>query len=145
MNDMEFGREAMSDAESYWGPLCKLVMQQRCWARVAWREGASTQVGWWGQLLTIPTKGYLEAAGGPTPLREIEWVEVSTKHIYGGMAGRPLKLIDVKEEILASLQETQLSWELRESTWSVMRILEEEPVQVFHFVNPFGPRVDSDT
>jgi hypothetical protein len=129
----------MSDAESYWSPLCKLVSQLRCWARIAWREGASTQVGWWGQLLTIPTKGYLEAADGPSLLREIEWIEVSTKHIYGGIAGRPLKLIDVKEEILASLQETQLSWELRESTWSVTRLFEEQPVQVVHFVNPFGP------
>lgn len=136
----------MSDAEAYWSPLCKLVSQLRpCWVRVAWREGASTQVGWWGQMLTIPVEGYLEAAGGPTPIREVEWVEVSTTRIAGGIAGRSLQLIDVKEEILASLQETQLSWELRESTWSVVGFFEEEPVQVVHFVNPFGPRVDSDT
>lgn len=135
----------MSDAESYWSPLCKLVKQLRCWVRVAWREGASTQVGWWGQMLTIPLEGYLEAAGGPTPLREIEWVEVSTTDLFGGMAGRPLQLVDIKEEILASLQETQLSWELRETTWSVVGLFEEQPVQVFHFVNPFGPRDDSDT
>jgi len=138
MNDMR-------DAESYWSPLCQLVSQLRCWARIAWREGEATQVGWWGQLLTMPTKGYLEAGAGPTPLREIEWVELSTKRINGGIAGRPLRLIDMKEEILAGLQKTQLSWELRESTWSVEGIFEDESVQVVHFMNPFGPRVDSDT
>jgi len=144
MNDIVCWIEAMSDAESYWSPLCKLVLQRRWWVRIAWREGASAQVGWWGQMLTIPMEGYLEAAGGPTLLREIEWVEVSTTRIVGGIAGRPLQLIDMKEEVLASLQETQLSWELRESTWSVEDLFEEQSVQVVHFVNPFGPRVDSD-
>ena len=130
----------MKDAESYWSPLCKLVSQLRCWVRIAWREGSSTQEGWWGQLLTIPTKGYLESAGGPTPLRDVEWVEISTSRIKGGIAGRPRQMVDAKDEILTGLKETSLSWELRESTWSIAGIFEEEPVQVIRILNPFGPK-----
>jgi hypothetical protein len=59
--------------------------------------------------------------------------------INGGMAGRPLKFIDIKDEILAGLRGMQLCWELRDTTWSEERIFENEPVQVARFVNPFGP------
>jgi hypothetical protein len=87
----------------------------------------------------VPAEGYLEASGGPIPLRDVEWVEVSTSRIKGGIAGRPREMIDAKDEILAGLRETQLSWELRESVWSVEGIFEEEPVKVVRIVNPFGP------
>jgi len=40
---------------------------------------------------------------------------------------------------LTRLRATQLSWELREGTWSVEGILEEEPVQIVRVLNPFGP------
>jgi hypothetical protein len=129
----------MSDASSYWSPLCTLVSQLRCWVRVASRSHASTQEGRWGQLLTMPTEGYLETSGGPIPLRDVEWVEVSTSRIKGGVAGRPRQMIDAKDEVLAGLRGTQLSWELRESTWSLEGVFEEEPVQVVRIVNPFGP------
>lgn len=129
----------MKDALSYWSPLCGLVSQLRCWVRVAWREGASTEEGRWGQLLTMPTEGYLEGPGGPIPLRDVEWVEVSTSLIKGGIAGRPLEMIDVKDEILAGLRGTQLCWELRESMWSRAGVFEDEPVQVVRIANPFGP------
>lgn len=129
----------MEDALSYWPPLCKLVSQLRCWVRIVWREGTSTLEGPWGRLLTVPAEGYLEASGGPIPLRDVEWVEVSTSRIKGGIAGRPREMIDAKDEILAGLRETQLSWELRESVWSVEGIFEEEPVKVVRIVNPFGP------
>ena len=130
----------MKDALSYWSPLCQLVMQLRCWVRIAWKEGASTQEGYWGQLLTIPVDGYLEGPGGPVPFRSVEWVEVSTSRIKGGIAGRPRQMIIVKDEILEGLRGTQLDWGLRESTWSIAGVFEEEEaVQVVRVVNPFGP------
>lgn len=97
------------------------------------------QVGRWGQFLTIPEKGYLEGPGGPVPLRSVVWIEVSTTCVRGGMAGRPRQMIDVKGEILAGLQETQLNWEIYDSVWSVEGIFEEEPVQMLRIKNPFGP------
>jgi hypothetical protein len=129
----------MKDESSYWSPLCELVSQLRCWVRIAWREGSSKQQGRWGQLLTMPTEGYLEGPGGPIQLRDVEWVEVSTSRIKGGIAGRPRQVIDVREEILAGLRGTQLNWELRESTWSIEGVFKEEPVQVVYIVNPYGP------
>jgi hypothetical protein len=87
----------------------------------------------------MPEVGYMESWGGPVPLRDVEWVEVSTMRIKGGMAGRPLQFIDIKDEILAGLQGAQLDWEVRESTWSVQGVFGEEPVQVLRFANPFGP------
>jgi len=88
-------------------------------------------------MLKIPVPGYLEWWAEPCPLRDVEWVEVSTSRIKGGIAGRPLEFVDVKDEILAALRGTQLDWELRESTWSVEGIFEDKPVQVLRFVNPF--------
>jgi len=135
----------VSDADSYWSPLCALVSQLRCWVRVAWKDGAVTQEGWWGQLFSVPTKGYLEAAGGPIPIRDIEWVEVSTMRIKGGIAGRPRQMVDAKEEILTGLGAAQLKSEIRNTTWSVQGIFDEEPVQVVRFPNPFGPSVANDS
>jgi len=129
----------MSDASSYWSPLCKLVSQLRCWVRVASRTRSATQEARWGQLLTMPTEGYLEASGGPIPLRDVEWVEVSTRRIIGGIAGRPRQMVDIKDDILSGLRGTQLTWEVREGTWSVEGVLDEEPVQVVRVLNPFGP------
>jgi hypothetical protein len=130
----------MEDALSYWSPLFELRAQLRCWVRFAWREETSTEEGRWGQLLTIPVRGYLEGPDGPMLLRDVEWVEVATCRIKGGMAGLPLQMVDVKDEILARLRGMQLSWELRETTWSRERVFENEPVQVIRFINPFfGP------
>lgn len=129
----------MKDALSYWSPLCELRTRLMCWVRVAWIEGASTEEGRWGQLLTMPVEGYLEGPDGPMPLRDVEWVELSTSDIYGGMAGRALRFVDVKDEILAGLRETQLNWELRDSKWSRKGVFEDVPVQVLRFINPFGP------
>lgn len=137
------GEMTVSDADSYWLPLCALVSQLRCWVRVAWRDGAVTQEGWWGQLLTVPTKGYLEAAGGPIPIRDVEWVEVSTMRIKGGIAGRPRQMVDTKEKILTRLDTAQMKSELRNTTWSVRGVFDEEPVQVVRFPNPFGPSAAS--
>lgn len=129
----------MRDASSYWLPLLELRSQLRCWVRVAWREGGSTQEGRWGQLLIMPVQGYLEGPDGPMPLRDVEWVEISTCHIKGGLAGRPREMMDAKDEILAGLRGTKLSWELHQSSWSVQGVFEGEPVQVIRIANPFGP------
>lgn len=129
----------MEDPSSYWSPLFELRSQLRCWVRVAWKEGTSTQEGEWGQLLIMSVQGYLEGPSGPVPLRDVEWVEVSTCRIKGGVAGRPWQMIDAKDEILAGLRETQLSWELLESSWSVQGVFEGKPVQVVRIANPYGP------
>jgi len=129
---------SMNDALSYWSPVCGLVRDLRCWVSVSWREGPLTVDGHWGRLLIVPTEGYLEGPGGPVPFRDVQWVEVSTSLIKGGIAGRPLQMLDVKDEILARLRGTQLCWELRESTWSVVRVFEKKPVQVFRIANPFA-------
>ena len=129
----------MQDAELYWLPLCTIVSELNCWVRVIYREGTSMQEGWWGQMLTIPTEGYLEASGGPTLIRDIAWVEVSTSRIKGGVAGWPRQMIEVKEEILAMVRQSKFSWELLDNIWSVPGIFEDEAVQVIRIANPFGP------
>lgn len=128
----------MTNEEAYWFPLFNVVRQLHCWVRVGARSGGSTVAGRWGQLLEIPTPD-LEGSGGPLPMRDVEWVDVSTRRIKGGMAGRPREMIDAKHEILAGLRGTQLAWELRESRWSVEGVLSEEPVQVIRVQSPFGP------
>jgi hypothetical protein len=98
-------KRAMNDAKNYWIPVCDLVSRLRCWVRVAWKEDGATQDGHWGQLLTMPVEDYLEGPGGPISIRHVEWVEVSTNYVRGGIAGRPLQMIDAANEILAALRE----------------------------------------
>jgi hypothetical protein len=87
--------------------------------------------------LTIPVKGYLEGPGGPIPLRDVEWVEISTNRLRGGLGGRPLQITSAKHEILAALGGTPAIWTLRESIWSKERLFENEPVQLVRIANPF--------
>jgi hypothetical protein len=126
----------MTDAGLYWSQLCGLQLQLRCWIRVVSKFGTATEEGYWGQLLIIPTTGYLEGTSGPIPFRDVEWVDVATCRIKGGIAGVPLQLVDVKDEILAGLRGTSLSRELRDSTWSIGRIFENRSVQVIRIANP---------
>ncbi|WP_426321963.1 hypothetical protein [Pseudoduganella sp. R-43] len=129
----------MSDAVSYLAPICGLVAQLRCWIRVASTSGLSTEEGDWGQLLTIPVDGYLEGPNGPYPFRDVQWIELSTNRIKSGMAGHPLQFVDIKDQILELLRNTGVTWEIRESVWSVPRIFEDQPVQVVRIVNPVSP------
>lgn len=129
--------------EEYWSPLCRLAAQLRCWVRLVWRERDSIQEGHWGQLLIMPVDGYLEGSGGPVPLRDVEWVEISTNKIKGGIAGRPLQLIDVKAEILACLSGTRAIWTVRKGMWSKEGLFEDEPVQLIRIANPFRSTVGS--
>ena len=106
---------------------------------MARREADTTVEAGWGQLLIVPIDGYLEACGGPTPVRDVEWVEISMSRVKGGIAGRPLEMVDAKDEILSALDRIQQSGELLQSTWSVHGIFKDQPVQVFRILNPFGP------
>lgn len=94
----------------------------------------------WGMLLCLPVRDYLEASGGPVPMRCVEWVELSTLRLKGGLAGRLLERIDASDEVLSSLRGVRVIWELRRTTWSIAGLFLEEPVQVVHIPNPFGPR-----
>ena len=132
-------KNSMDSPESYCSPLCDLRNKLHLWVRLACREGDATEAWPWSMLLIMPVKGYLESGGGPIPIRDVEWVDVSTMRVMGGMAGRPLELIDIKDEVLAGLRETQLDWELRETTWTREGRFYDEPVRLLRFVNPFGP------
>lgn len=93
--------------------------------------------GPWGQLLIVPVDGYLESCEGPLPFREVEWVELSTSIVRGGMAGRPRQMVDIKDDLVSALRETKVTWELRDGSWSLERIFDEEPVQLIRVSNPF--------
>jgi hypothetical protein len=127
----------MSDAVSYWDPLCTLVGQLRCWVRIAYRSGGETLTGRWGQLLKMPTNTYLEASGGPVPVADVEWVELSTKRVFGGIAGRPLRMVEIKDDVVSVVREAGVTWELREGAWSVEGIFDNEPLAIVRVMNPF--------
>ncbi|WP_252060207.1 hypothetical protein [Acinetobacter sp. AHP123] len=88
-------------------------------------------------MLTISIENYLEGPDGFVSFKDIDVVEISINRLRGGLANRPLEMIDIKVEILEALQKTQLCWEIRESTWVVDRFFEEEPVTVIAILNPF--------
>jgi hypothetical protein len=90
-------------------------------------------------LLALPIDGYMEPSGGPIPIRNVQWVQLSTMRVKGGLAGRPLERVDIAPEIVSGLRGLDVAWELRQATWSVARIFDERPLQVVHLVNPFGP------
>lgn len=123
--------------ELYWSSLCKLRAELRCWVHIVCKQDSSTEKGRWGQMLTISIENYLEGPDGFVSFKDIDIVEISINRLMGGMANRPLQMIDIKAEILEALQKTQLCWEIRESTWAVDRIFEEEPVTVIAILNPF--------
>lgn len=126
----------MNDTSAIWAPICGFVSRLRCWVRVARRCDVSLEIGHWGQLLILSTEGYLEGPGGPIPLRDVEWVEISTSLVKGDIAGRPREMIDVREEIIAGLRELPLRWEVRDGIWATARAFEEVPVQIVRIVNP---------
>jgi hypothetical protein len=126
--------------DAYWRPVCDLASRLRCWSRIAIRDQNDACVTRWGMLLTLPVPGYLEASEGPVPIRCVEWVELSTLRLKGGLAGRPLQRIDATDEVLSSLRKLYAIWELRRTTWSIEGLLAEESVQAVHLPNPSGPR-----
>ncbi|YCO59348.1 hypothetical protein ACL9Z5_002629 [Acinetobacter calcoaceticus] len=124
--------------ELYWSSLCRLRAELRCWVHIVRKQDSSVEKGRWGQMLTISIENYLEGPEGFVSFKDIEAVEISINRLRGGMANRPLEMIDIKNEILEALNETQLRWEVSESVWSVDRIFEEESVSVIAILNPFN-------
>jgi hypothetical protein len=129
----------MSEASTYWSPVCGLVAKLSCWCRLSVREDGARYDTGWGQLLAMTETGYLEAWGGPLPFRVIECVELSTKKIKGGLAGRPKEIIDISDAILSELRGLPVVWEIGEGKWSVQSAHHEELVKVIRIRNPFGP------
>lgn len=74
---------------------------------------------------------------GPSLIRHLNWVQLSTVRVRGGIAGRPLEFIDIADQILASVKEHDRTWELPSESWSVQGVFEDEPVKVLHLPNPF--------
>lgn len=128
----------MTDELSYWARLCTLVADLRCWVRIASRSGRNNIACRWGQLLTIPVAGYLEASGGPVSLDDVAWVEIATKRVVGGIAGRPRQMVEIKHEILSRVREAGLTWDLRRGTWSIEGVFDNEPLEMVRVVNPLG-------
>lgn len=124
----------MIENASYWIPLCEVVARLRCWVRVAALVNGEVADGHWGQLLIVPVDGYLEASGGPSRVTDVAWVELACTDLYGGIAGRPLRMVDIKDKILAQLDSLPLAWELRRTTWSKEGMFVDEPVEVIRFI-----------
>ena len=125
------------ESRAYWGPVCSL--SSHCWVRLRASDGSAPWTTDWGMRLGLPTDGYLEASGGPVPIRHVEWVEIATMRVKGGMRGLPLEMIEITEELLASLRGMAIAWDLRQATWAIQGVFAERPVQVVHISNPWGP------
>lgn len=126
----------MGDASSYWSPICRLVSMHRWWVRIRSNAHGEAVEGRWGQLLTMPVEGYLESSAGPVPLADVEWVDISTRRVVGGIAGRPRQMVDITADVLSALRETHVTWELLEATWSLDRVFDDEPVELIRVLNP---------
>lgn len=120
------------EAQRYWQPVCEVVHRFRCWVRLASVEGISP----WGQLLTTPTSGYLEACWGPVPVHTVSWVQLMPVKVLGGLAGHPLEFVNIQDEVVAAIQETQAIWSFREEQWSVEKIFESRLGTAVHLANP---------
>lgn len=92
----------MNAADQYWRPICSLVLRVKCPVRV-WIAGEDQPRAceWSVAGLWIPVPGYLEAGGGagPTPTRDVCWVELNDLKPRGGMFGVPASVTDVGPEI----------------------------------------------
>lgn len=133
-------REA--DSDGYWRVIAEIAMQLRSWSRLQWRGGTGSSTTSWGMLLTVPTPGHLEGGDGPVPIRGVEWLQLSTVRLLGGVAGRPLTQRDIGPELIAKLSATSVRWELRDTTWTIPGLLDDAAVRVIHIPNPFGPKQD---
>lgn len=141
---------AMIAADLYWMPLLGFRQHHSCYARLGWREDGLTVEGYWGQLLKIPVQGYLEAGAGPEPIPNIEWVELcaikvslwvegSANPIKGSFGGRPLQILDMTDEVLSDLQGLSLEWGILTGKLDLPGMIDDEPVRMIRFKNPYGP------
>lgn len=94
--------------ELYWSSLWRLRAELRCWIHIVRKYDSSVEKCRWGQMLTISIENYLEGPDGFVSFKDIDVVEISINRLKGGMANRPLQMIDIKTEILEALHEAQL-------------------------------------
>jgi len=127
----------MMTGDTYWAPICELAMHLRCWSRASVSDGPNRWTTDWGQLLILPVDGYLEVAGGPCPIRQFEWIQLSTMKLHSGLGGRPLEFVDISQEILTNVKKHDRRFEIRDESWSISGLFENEPVKVIQFENPF--------
>jgi hypothetical protein len=106
----------MGNNEAYWLPICELATRLRCWERLSANDGRARWITDWHMLLSIPTPGYLEVGEGPVPIRQVEWVELSTLRVRGGIAGRPRQVVDIADDVASNLRQTATIWEFQERT-----------------------------
>ena len=125
-----------NDADEYWRAIGRVASDLGCRSRFKVRDSAGGWTSSWGMLLTVPETGYLEVEG-PMPTRDVEWVELSTMKLYGGLGDRPLTQRDITEELTTKLNATGARWEFRDTTWTVRRVLIDAPVRVVHIPNPY--------
>ena len=99
-------------AEIYWQSICDAVSRVRCWVRLSCVDAAHSHASPWGQLLIVPTKGYLEVCSGPVAVREVQWVQIAPIKLRGGLAGRPVEFIDLQDQTEAALREAGTVWKI---------------------------------
>ena len=128
-------------ARAFWSPVCRIVCDLQSWLKMGLAENDEACDEYWGMSLSIPTDGYLEGPSGPVPFRYVMWIDISTLKIRGGMAGRPRELRDVQASIIARLDAMKVPWELVKGTWTVLHVVDNEPVDLIRIRNPlFTPK-----
>ena len=127
-------------AENYWQSICDTVSRLRCWVRLSSADAAHSHASPWGQLLIVPTEGYLEACSGPVAMRQVQWVQIAPIKLRGGLAGRPVEFIDLQDQTETALREAGAVWTLREEEWSVEGVFTGRPLTAIHIANPFNGR-----
>ena len=68
--------------------------------------------------------------------RDVEYVELSTQTLRGGLAGRPLETVDVKNQLLTLLEGTELRWSVIVKTWTIDRFFRDRPVEIIRVTAP---------
>jgi hypothetical protein len=71
------------------------------------------------------------------PFRHVEWVQIATDRVHGGIGGRPLEFVDIQDDVLANTRATRVMWELRQETWRIDGVFDARPVSVVHIANPY--------
>jgi len=97
--------------DAYWQAIGRAVMSTRAWVRLVYRSEMVSAVTAWGQLLTVPTTGYLEVRDGPFPFRQVEAVDVAPVRVLGGgHRGAPPTYVLNHATLEAALIEACVSW-----------------------------------
>lgn len=76
----------MDDPNSYWQAIVDALKGRGLRFRVKWK--GDDEMTDWQPWLVCPVPGYLETGCGPVPVRDVEWLDISTSDC-GGNAQRP--------------------------------------------------------